>query len=281
MTKRILSLALAAGLLLSGCLKDKDIEDRKYGHNGVEDVDLIAITNAPESRINMFASAEDTSVTLVTLRLHAESVATRDIQVRLAFDDEMVIDAGLDVLPSDRYTVPNLTVTIPKGQREFNFNMTVVPDDVANGHFGLALRIDTVLTPGYTVRALYDEVLVSVGVRNEYDGVYQATGVIGGHPTVGGPFDRAIDLETAGPNSVVFYQPNVNGLFTGVPVMATVNNDNTVTIDPLPGFPAVFVPAGGVNTYDPGTRTFNLRFNWPGAPTREATNTFVYTGPRP
>lgn len=154
--------------------------------------------------------------------------------------------------------------------------MRLAPNDILDGYYGLGFSIDTVYTKGYVIREWFRDVMVELIVLNEYDGVYRATGVIGGHPTVGGPFDREIELETSGENSVLFYQPNVNGLFTGVPVLATINDDNTVTVEGFPGYPEILVPAGGVNTYDPATRTFNLRFNWPGSPTREATNTFVF-----
>lgn len=276
MTKKILALTAVVALLLSACLKDKDIEDRKHGSAGVEDFKLIGMTNAPESVTGMFASNEDTVVGLVTLRLHAGISAPEDINIQLVKNDELVIDAGLELLPEDRYSIASYAVTIPKGAREVTLTMRIAPNDILDGHYGIGLSIDTVYTKGYEIRRWFSEVMVELAVLNDYDGVYRATGVIGGHLTAGGPFDREIELETFGEKSVVFYQPNANGLFTGVLVMATVNDDNTVTIEPLPGFPAVYVPAGGVNTYDPATRTFNLRFNWPGSPTREATNTFRF-----
>lgn len=272
---------LLATVMLAGCLKDKDIEDRKYGMDGIGEINLVSISNGPEASVSMFASNEDTSVVLATVRFHSGSPAKENITVRLVPDEQLVDDAGLDLLPEDRYTIDSYTVTIPKGSNEASLRMKVVPNDVADGFYGLGFRIESVETPGYSVRAYYDEVVVVVGVRNQWDGIYHATGRVDGHTSLGGPYDQELELETVGLNTVAFYQPNRDGVFGGVLVLATINPDNSVTIAPAPGGAAVYVPAGAENKYDPATRTFHLRYNWPGTPTREATNTFVYVEPRP
>ncbi|RYZ21628.1 MAG: DUF1735 domain-containing protein [Sphingobacteriales bacterium] len=275
MKKYYLGLAALSFLAgLSSCLKDKNIDEQKYGMAGIENIKLIEFP-ADAVSIGLNASAQDTTFHLVHLRLNSAKPAQEDIKVTLVRNDQRVTDAHYEILPADRYTLGNLVVTIPKGSRDGYLDLTVAPDDLLDGAYAFAFDISAVPAP-YTVSANFREVLADVITINQYDGIYRASGLIANHPTVSGPFSRELELVTTSATSVEFAQPNRSGLF-GVYIDATVNANNTVS---LTGSPVPYIPAGGQNHYDPVTRTFYLRFNWSGVPDRAATDTFVYLRPR-
>ncbi len=265
-------LSLLAGL--TSCLKDKNIEDQKYGIDGIEDMQLVEFPDT-SNVVNLPSSNADTTFRFLAVRLNSAKPAPNDIQVTLIQNNTLVTDEGFTVLPSDRYTSSGLIVTIPKGEREGYASITVKPDNLLDGSYGLGFTISS-SSGGQNASANYKRALVVIQTLNQYDGIYQATGLIGGHPSLSGPFNREVDLITSSPNSVQFAQPNRTGLF-GVYADATVNADNSVG---LTGTNGLYVPAGGVNHYNPVRREFYLRFNWVGSPHREATDTLRFLRPR-
>jgi len=94
--------------------------------------------------------------------------------------------------------------------------------------------------------------VVTLGVVNQYDGKYHATGARI-HPTLGTlPFDYEVQMTTSGltsvdGNALADLQADLN---------LTVNPDNSVSVSST--YQPLFSPPGTKNTYDPNTKTFDI-----------------------
>ena len=105
---------------------------------------------------------------------------------------------------------------------------------------------------GATKKVGTDTVLCVLGVKNIYDGDYHATGSRI-HPVLGTyTFDYVVHMGTSGATAVD--GPALADLEQDLNLQ--INPDNTVT--PTSTYQPLFVPAGGTNTYDPATKTFDL-----------------------
>lgn len=114
------------------------------------------------------------------------------------------------------------------------------------------------------------DALIEIVIKNQYDGVYQATGVFM-HPTAGDrDIDELKDLETSGPNSVIAPLGDLGG--AGYFMELTVNADNSVTIKPKGVTPNID-QTWGPNTYDPATKTFDLFYSYNTAAPRKVKET--------
>ncbi|MGZ3944238.1 MAG: hypothetical protein ACXVJB_04805 [Mucilaginibacter sp.] len=100
--------------------------------------------------------------------------------------------------------------------------------------------------------ASLDTLVVTLGVVNQYDGKYHATGVRI-HPSLGTlPFDYEVQMTTSGATSVD--GPALADLQADLNL--TVNPDNSVTATST--YQTLFTPAGTKSTYDPNTKTFDI-----------------------
>ena len=169
---------VVASVLLTSCLKDENITDRKYGLDGLEDIDLVEFTESPSKAFAINYKDGDTTFTLITVRLNSEQPATQDIQVNLTLNDLLIDDYNtangthFEVAPSSIYTLDNLTVTIPKGSREGTLKITTNPADLSAGEYALGLTISGVSGSGAVVSRNYSDIVVYLGVKNLFDGRY-------------------------------------------------------------------------------------------------------------
>ncbi|MFM2358531.1 MAG: hypothetical protein RLY16_524 [Bacteroidota bacterium] len=154
-----------------------------------------------------------------------------------------------------------------------------------NSRYALGFTITTADANG-KLAALESSMVVELGVKNRWDGVYKVSGNFF-HPTnaaLVGPFgtassggDLECDLITTGSNSlkrdygspvgesIIVYNSSSAGFtyFTGVKMRFAVNaTTNQVTVTPAD---ATFIspdPAPYNCTYNPATKTFNLNYGW-------------------
>src|SRR5829696_9138269 len=115
---------------LTSCLKDKNIEDQKYGMAGVENVKIIELasddTHFKMTGLNFVN--RDTIINFAVVRLAAKDPAPEDIQVTLTLASSATIIGNYNTehgtsyvsFPSTLYALQGngLVVTIPKGSRE-------------------------------------------------------------------------------------------------------------------------------------------------------------------
>jgi hypothetical protein len=289
-------------VLGTGCLKDQladdglTIPDIGSSPKLIELPGPIRATSSYNTSyaVSLMLSNNDTTFNVVPVRLASNQPATEDIQVQLELDPSLLTayndSTGSHLVQpaaADFELSNNLVVTIPKGSREGYLQMTTTPASLAVGEFGLGIRIKSVSNSGYIISGNFNNAVVIVGVRNNYDGIYEMRGYAlrAGDPSLTGNFTGVErGLVTTGPNSVIFddlavWGDGSSGIGIGEPELLVNPVTNKVTISSAGG--ATNAPAYD-SRYDPATRTFFISFTWGAGPAaRLSTDTLVYIGPRP
>jgi hypothetical protein len=303
MKKLLIIIFSLAGMVLTSCLKDKNIEDMKYGTKGIGDHPIVLFPNSSEVW-GLDASNKDTTFRLLTVRLAEPNPASEDVKVTLTLNNDLVTNAGYDVPASTKYSLDNLVVTIPKGSREGYVNITTKTANLLDGSYALGFTVSSVSNPKYTIASQKDFLGVIL-VKNKYDGKYILKGAFY-HPTSSPgytPFTIDAELHTSGPNSVKIWIPDLDGyygpgLFNGA-LNAFGSQEPEITIDPATnkatvqnsyvGAVTFYQMAPGYDShYDPATKKIFVKYGYnysPGpvfnpAANREWTYEFDYVGPR-
>jgi hypothetical protein len=282
---RFSSIVLFVTLLYAtGCLKDEEVESGRIGVSPDRGTKIVEFQGPVDGLVTsaLDASAKDTTITAVTVRLAAESVADKDIQVTLALNPAVIEDynlvhgTSLELLPADLYSVSSLTVTIPRGERMGSLKITAKPDDLTGVSYALGWSIASVSDPSVKISGNYGKQVIAIIVKNAYEGDYHATGYFA-HPTLPREIDQDKYLYTVDGNNSYMEL----GDLTTTYVKLSVNPGNTVDISAGPGTSGTTAEVAELagdpvynNTYDPVTRTFKLKYGYPAAsPTRIITET--------
>jgi hypothetical protein len=307
--KNIISLSALAVILsavFASCLKDDAFDNheiqsvRPDGPQNAVYVGLTATSNSNHLQLAFDNSDADTTFNAVPILL-AGGTAPQDIQVTLAYDPAILGDYNTangtmhEEAPTSLYSVLNqgdsvngYVVTIPKGQTTGYLQLKLKPSDFLGYDYALGLKIVSV-TSGYIISSNFNTGILAIGVKNEWDGVYDYKGYAlrAGDATLTGYFSgKTMDLITKGTNSVAFgslalWGDGNSGIGIGNPLL-TIDNSSappypvTVTSDAgaynLPGYNS---------RYDPTTKTFYIAFTWGAGPAaRQSIDTLTYTGPR-
>ncbi len=177
-----LSTLLASAVLFTGCLKDKGYENQEYGIKDPAGMSLgISIPESNEKDFAIDAKSTSQTLTMFNVNLESDQVATTDIHVNLVQKPTLVADYNaangttLVALPATQHTVVTYKVTIPKGSRLGNFQITVPNASLidATQSFGMGLSIASIDEAGYTIASNLKDILVKISVKNKYDGVYR------------------------------------------------------------------------------------------------------------
>lgn len=226
MNKFIKFFALAVVAIgLSSCLKDKNIDDLKYGMV-VNESKIIEIPLATKGLALVYENVP-ASLDFVSVALAAAEPAAEDVIVTLSLDKSAALisdyntanSTSLVALPTSLYTLPGgLTVTIPKGSKVgiLKLNMNPINLDPSTT-YGLGLRIESVSKAGYIVSGNFATTVVRLAAKNKYDGNYALTGMLSGvtdRPTlkIGSEFTWPgnLDIITATGNAVDIYDTHYN-----------------------------------------------------------------------
>lgn len=167
-------------------------------------------------------------------------------------------DDAMEELPASLYTLDPLEFSMGSGEFAKPINISLDPTKLdLTKKYGIAVSL--VDASGHKVRNGMGTAIFNIVAKNEWDGRYQATGVFS-HPTAGDrAIDRVKDFVTVGPRSVLGELGDLGG--SGYFMVLTINADNTVTITPSGVTPNVD-ESYQVNTYDPATKTFNLKYSY-------------------
>lgn len=185
--KRILVIAVSAvtiSVAVTGCLKDKGLEDQNYG-TVISEKKAVAFPLAASSpvlgSINSQTTTQDFQLPNITLE--ESGVAASDVTVTVALNNTLVADAiaadptlDLTVLPADAYSVSTTSVVIPKGSKFSDALKLIIPnsstlDPTATYAVGFSI---TAVSAGYQIAANQKDVVVGFSIKNKYDGVYTA-----------------------------------------------------------------------------------------------------------
>lgn len=217
-----------------------------------------------------------------------EGVLNTPLTVKLAADPSQIQayndanGANYLELPTDAYEIVGdlNAVTFQPGEDVKQVMIKVNKDMLdLSSQYALAFRL--VDAGGATVSKTMNTVIYSIGIKNEYDGMYSVQGYVY-HPSAPRPVAGTKHLVTAGPNSVIVELGDLGA--AGYYALLTVNGTQvTVTEAPgaagapytafpnglpdsNPGYTAAW--AGSPlcnNTYDPATGTFYLRYGYVGS----------------
>ena len=294
------SLFAAMGFMFTSCLKDKGFENGEYGLNGVTDRPGVGFPEAAKA-INAFAvNALSTPQTINApfVNLLADAPASSDVHVVLALDNTLVTayntanGTSLVIPTAGQYTISSLTVTIPAGSR-FAQLPIVIPNAASlnlSNTYALGFRIVSV-DGGYNIASNLSKVLLSISVKNAYDGIYEyVTGQVIRYTGPGTPAGDALSgaltsalpdvyFATSGATSCNIQGPGgvgvgiswangqgvagIDGLFMSVNPATnavTMGATTNATLVNFAGFGGYGPPA--VNTYDPATKKIHISMRW-------------------
>jgi hypothetical protein len=244
---------------------------------------ISATNNSDFATVSVNSTPNDTTSDFVPVVLATADPAPEDIHVTLELVDSLVDNyntangTGYQVPDPSMYTFPSLDVVIPKGSNTGYLQIKYHIPDFVGGDWAFGFRIVSVQESGYTISGNFNQGVVSLAVKNQYDGIYKGTGTML-HPVYSGSFSNKDEvMTTSGANSVDLYPLNTTVLF-GVDVNITVDpgtnlcslSSSVVSLD-------AYDPAK--NYYDPAAKTFYLDFGYSGG-TRHVTMTAVYDRPR-
>lgn len=280
------SILVFAGLLMTGCLKDKDVDDGRIGVKPDRNSKIIEMMGPLSGLVvrTLEASTSDVTFTAVTVRLAAEQPAQADVQITLQVDANAVTaynaakGTNYISVPANMYSIPSLTVSIPKGSRTADLIIKAVPNNLAGSPYALGFSIASVSDASVKISGNYKTLVAAIGVKNEFEATYKAVGYFA-HPTAPRAINANKYMSTVGATS----SESLLGDLAGVYVVLTVNADNTVSIAPGTGTAGTTASVAKMNddpvynnTYDPATKSFKLKYGYPNpGPTRIITETLT------
>jgi len=273
-------LGCSALFLFSSCRKDsfKGTEAKQSGKT------FVYIEQAQENDLHFLPFTDTKVVTVFTVRRDAASTADLQKAVTITLTaqnlDAYNADNGTDYVPipadlavqtadpSITTTAAGVTMNFAGGVFAKNYSLNIDGSQFdPSKHYAVLLKITNF--GGFTAMhdgagTAGDIILVTLGVKNIYDGDYSADGAI--HFPPGGT-DRSwtgrtktlttIDAATSSTEAA-----DLGG--SGYIMYLKVNADNTVTVTPAPSAPNQTIQNNGDCTYDPATHTFNLHYKYIG-----------------
>jgi len=212
------------------------------GNLAVDALPISTTTQVIQVAVNVAVATPLSTATTFKLALDPDAIAAFNTANQAANPGAPIYTA----LPTADYTVPTWTATVPAGQHlayiKVNVNTSIV--DPA-GHFILPIKI--VSAGGLTIDQ-YNELLLNVLAKNQYDGDYNYTYTsnLGNSTTT-----ETLDMSTTGPNSLTYSLLNEYSNAVNITINPTTN---AVTVD-IPSLEPTVTTSG---TYDPATKTFHL-----------------------
>jgi hypothetical protein len=216
MKKSFIPVAAAALLLIGGlasCLKDKGYDNADYGINGSASK-AVSIPTSTTSPVSYSVNSQTTlqSLNAPSVVLEVPSPVSSDVHVKLVLN-QALLPAGVTPLSPAHYNIPSLDVTIPAGQTKANVVVNIPNSTVLDPtlKYGLGFQISTV-DAGYAIASNMKSVVMTISVKNKYDGVYHLRGYHNrSTPDYTAPYDEEVEMITSGPNSVYMYWEPAGG----------------------------------------------------------------------
>ena len=254
------SFAVVLGSIgLTSCLKDDILLDPDKTTNVIElvntSVPISPITSEIIAFSNSFVASAESPLDIV-VRYTGAHTAPEDITVNLTVDPSLITAYNTQnnrtyiALPSNLYTIPSLSVTIPKGGKE-----VVVPVKLKTNEFdfskayAIPLKIESVSSG--IISGNYGRALFAVGAKNQYDGEYTHTYV----STLGNG-TNTVSMATIDANSVRLV-PGLLGVYSNAVTLTIDPATNRVTVAMTTLLPIATDPS---SKYDPATKTFTLKW---------------------
>ena len=185
-------------LTMTGCLKDSDYSDNKYGTKNTQNQNLVEVHLTSSNSSNFVSRAfdnmdRDTTITKsIPINLTSGS-ASSDVTVTFkildpsssAVVDSLVTIEGWAVPDPTLFKVLNADnkVTIPAGSSTGYISVKFKPSDLLGKTYIFAIQITAISDPKYIISNL-DAGYVKLLVKNQWDGDYRCVGYRK-HPSLG------------------------------------------------------------------------------------------------
>ena len=272
--KRSAILFLATtGLLLSGCLKDdlydKGIIQSTRPNGATPKVIELKLTANDASKFLVMSvpnSSKDTTMDMVPVNLATADPAPEDLHVSVELDPSLVTtyneknETDYMVPPSSKYSIVSSEVVIPKGKHTGYLQVKFKSADFLGGPWALGFKITSIKEEGYVISGNLSSGIVSIGVKNEWDGSYAFTGLISGNNSSSGTQLKGnVSLKTLESNSVS--EGDIANFFAGYTIYS-FNDNGTVDVE-------AYESAGGASydavvlssSYTQSTHQFKVKFS--------------------
>ena len=293
-TIKLTLLGSVMAVAFSGCLKDKGYDNGEYGVEVVErkGVSFPQSTTSPIS-ISLLPSSTPTVMTNPIVTLESIGAQSSDVNVKVALDSNLVLDAGLTVLPYSEFTFnENLTIKAGKLLDSVRVSLTNTDglDKTANYGIGFVL---VSADNGFQVASNMRTVVIQINIRNIYDGIVELRGETY-HPLNAALAGRVSPYETilvtSGATSVFLGEPHRWADGSGSILSGAINPEylvneatNEITITNAGTDPNTIVTntPGYDSYYDPATKTMFASWTYAGSGgNRVFTDTIVWLSPR-
>jgi len=178
-----LFLVCVVAFSLTSCLDEDPLLDPDKVQNVIEfyDIGLIAAPGSVYPLYTKTFPASDAAEMKIILSYSGAHDNNQDIKVKFKLDPQALETYNeeegttYEVLPSELYTIGELEVTIPKGQRQVEKIITFNTAEFdLSKDFALPFTI-TESSHGI-ISGNFEPAIVAIGAMNKYDGVYQVTG---------------------------------------------------------------------------------------------------------
>jgi hypothetical protein len=304
--KSLLAVIAPMAVLFTSCLKAHNSEGllNDKGSTVTQILEVGNPKNQPVKFLSLDATPPTEKINLITLQVFSpRSNSKTPVHVTLTLDPNLVAAQGLTLLPSNAYSGLNLENDIAPGASD-TISITLNKNALdLSQTYGIGFRISSV-SEG-TISENAKEIVVGIGIKNQYDGLYSlyintigwgAYGIADNQPGTWGD----IEFITTGPNTnIEAYQPALTsaGDQTGfgatqpqftfdnatnklISVVNLIPNDGRNRQFAINPNPPVATPAW--NTFDPATHNLYLAYlmTQNGRPTQFIYETLTYLGPR-
>ena len=212
----------------------------------------------------------DTGLTEIRFNPRSSVSQNADVQVRLnntiISDYNAANGTAFEPLPSSAYSIASTQLTLTPSERGKKIPIKLLPSSITGGAYALGL---TISSSSYgEISSVAHNVLVVVQVRNDYEGLYHATGqrILYNGSTVGSGIASVFDID----DDKYLYtidqttsETDVADLIGGGWMFLTVNPaTNNVTVLPSTISPTFLLSNNGSCNYDPTSRTFSLHYKY-------------------
>lgn len=288
-SKAIKTILLGTMFFMSSCLEDKGYLNIFEGEN--KDIAVVSIGQADFRQtirsVPVLETPQEISINVNVARATSDVTATVevDMTVLAAWNADHIAAEDYELLPDSTYTIETNTINIAEGEMDAPFIVNVTSSKIDLNHqYALPLRITSV-TEGYTIASNLSFTMLAVGVKNDYDGIYEIL-VTGSEPgiesyiirnsatgpdlTLGGNYNAGIEIPVITRSK---YANNFQPTWKDGSGVGGIDG-TYLTLDPVTNLVQVKSAAnatlkntdGQPNEYDPDTKTFHLAFDWGAAP---------------
>jgi Domain of unknown function (DUF1735) len=173
MKLKLITLLTGTTLFLSSCLKDKGYQDLQDDNGAIPVVEIKEATETDAVFLSLNVNPPQEDVALFEIRMSSRGASNAAHTIKLALDPAAVTayDPDLVTPTSTQVQLPSLDVTIPAGSLTAKVLVKVNKANLdLSNTYGLGFKI--VDGGGAVISENSKSIVIAIGVKNKYDGVY-------------------------------------------------------------------------------------------------------------